>query len=111
MLSCALLSLTTIFGFISCVLAANATAISSDGCVSPSTFATCLQSANTQAATCVDEAGGNDLYVIACEMQQEVNQLLCYMSDCWNKVRPWLITTIALCSISCNQSAYHFNLE
>ncbi|KAJ5175790.1 uncharacterized protein N7482_001667 [Penicillium canariense] len=67
-------------------LAANATAMSSSGCVDPSGFASCLESATMQAATCIAEAGGNDYLVIGCGWEQDVNNLLCYMSGCWNKV-------------------------
>lgn len=77
------------------VLAQNATAISSDGCVSPSTFGTCITAATTRESQCISEAGGNDLLILTCGLDREANDLLCYMSDCWNKVR----SLVSTCSV------------
>src|ERR1700733_6207713 len=68
------------------VLAQNATTITSAGCVNPSGFNSCITDANNQETTCINEAGGNDELIIGCGWQKDVNELMCYMSDCWNKV-------------------------
>ena len=65
--------------------AKNATAISSDGCISPSSFDACIKDAATAETTCKDTAGTEDL-VSACGWTKDVSELLCYMSECWNKV-------------------------
>ncbi|KAL1961616.1 hypothetical protein VTN77DRAFT_1391 [Rasamsonia byssochlamydoides] len=66
--------------------AANATTISSTGCVDPSAFDKCISAAASKEGTCIDEAGGNDGVVIACGWQKDVDEMLCYMESCWNKV-------------------------
>ena len=68
--------------------AANTTTISTDGCVRPDTFATCLQSAQDATNLCVQQSFGNGDATIACGIGLYENQLDCFISDCWNKVLP-----------------------
>ncbi|KAJ5604367.1 hypothetical protein N7510_009521 [Penicillium lagena] len=73
------------FWLLSRALAQNATTITSAGCVDPSGFTACINAAADKEATCIN-AAGSDVVVLACGLAKEVDEMLCYMSDCWNKI-------------------------
>jgi hypothetical protein len=70
-------------------LAANATAVTSDGCLDPTSFNACLQTAQTDRNQCVVVgSAGLDVQdaLVACGDVFTEAQINCYLSDCWNKV-------------------------
>jgi hypothetical protein len=72
--------------FVGSTFAANATTPSSTGCVDSATMSTCLDKAQTTLTECIAVSGGNDDVIISCGWQDNINQMLCYQSSCWNKV-------------------------
>lgn len=74
--------------FAGSALAANATTISATGCVDTSGMNDCLSKANSTYTSCMATAGGNDEMVLACGLEQWLQQMVCYQTSCWNKVFP-----------------------
>ncbi|EEA23607.1 hypothetical protein TMatcc_002480 [Talaromyces marneffei ATCC 18224] len=65
------------------VQAQNITTPDPEGCVDPTGFASCLTNANTTAIQCANQPNAN---VTACDVQELVDEMLCYYGSCWNKV-------------------------
>jgi hypothetical protein len=91
--------------FTSSTLAANATTISATGCVDPSSMSSCLQTVQDQLTTCLNEAGGDDYVILACEWEEWIQQMVCYQASCWNKVccsqfSPHYISSIVIIFLS-----------
>ncbi|KAH8647795.1 hypothetical protein BX600DRAFT_518211 [Xylariales sp. PMI_506] len=59
--------------------------LTSAGCVAPSAFETCYDTATANGATCITACAGYDLCVIACGCAMYEIQIGCLMESCWNK--------------------------
>ncbi|KAJ5569503.1 uncharacterized protein N7459_008933 [Penicillium hispanicum] len=62
-------------------------------------------------AACLGASGGNDVVVLACGLEKEVNQLLCYLSNCWNKVGANLHFVMISCGSYTNSTLEVYSCE
>jgi hypothetical protein len=76
------LSLTTL------AVAQSATVVSAVGCEDARNFATCIQNAQSLQDLCLQNAGVGNSEIVICGTNKLASEINCYLTSCWNKVRP-----------------------
>ncbi|RPB16141.1 hypothetical protein P167DRAFT_542403 [Morchella conica CCBAS932] len=80
------LSGVVVLGIIDVCHAADVTKISSTGCVDKAGFEKCLADAVDAEAACIKTTSGDASLIVGCGYGNQINQMNCYMSSCWNKI-------------------------